>query len=252
MPVFFLLFLLYSCCLVGDPNINPPALYEEHLRFTAMAQEQRNNEMLWRVGQSWDRRTEELSLNIFNWGVCWECFSGFYGLPLSSWKKLFTDVKRGRVYWEHKNLGGELSHLTLKGWNTRVWMRTHFALVGDPQPDSVPPTTHLPPTDRRDVWKEMNLELNGECLSESAFLGVWRKEFPHVLNPRKQRLGKCPICSDLAEAIAEERNPEKRNQLKSQRYEHIKVVKADRWEYHNWRQKSRSVGAKVLDLIASC
>lgn len=246
MPAFFILYLVYSCCLVTDPNLNPPALYEEHLRFTAMSQSERNNEMLWRVGQSWDRREDELNLNLFNWGVCVDCFRGFYGIPLSSWKRLFSDVKAGRVVWEHKNIGSELSHLTLEGWNTRVWMRTHFSLVGDPQPDSVPPTTHLPPTDRRDVYKEMYLDLDGACLSESAFYGVWKKEFPHVLNPRKQRLGKCSICSELAEAIGVERNPTKREHLKSQRHQHIKIVKADRWEYHNWRQKSRSPGAKVV------
>ena len=92
-------------------------------------------------------------------------------------------------------------------------------------------------------------DTDGVCLNESSFYYMWRTEFPDVVIPHKQRLGKCPICEDLHAAILDERSKVQRMVLKSERQNHINETKEERLVYHEWRWRARKEPAKYMCVI---
>ena len=82
---------------------------------------------------------------------------------------------------------------------------------------------------------EMLKQLGEDAMQYSQFCHIWNTEYPDVVIPPTQRMGKCDICADLHERICGETDKDKRQALKQDRYVQIKEMSADRLVDYNWR-----------------
>jgi hypothetical protein len=245
-PSLFIIFLQWSCCLGAVDVNNAYRLYSETLRYNSLSQHDRKNEALYSLSTFWRKDLNDFGqLVLDGWPVCVECYAGLYNHSDRSWARLLASVRAGDVTWEHGNTGN-LGNFTASGWDTRVWMRNFFFTLGDFQPDNG--QVHLPPMDKKDVHAELSKDLETP-LSESAFLRVWREEFPEVRIPAEQRLNKCEECKLFHESIMATKDIEIRKDFKNRRHEHIAAVKAERLVYHQWRGRAREEPLKYLSII---
>ena len=87
------------------------------------------------------------------------------------------------------------------------------------------------------------------CVSPSYFNQIWSTEFPDVVIPKKQRLGKCHTCEGLHDQIISTNDLVECEALKQKRIAHIKFVRKERLVYHTWRKKCRDHPDKYLCVI---
>lgn len=231
--------LLYSCCLFFVSIELPPlnSLYKEHLRFSSLSQEEQNTELMFWLSNAWN--SEQLEFDHFRlngFDTCESCFRTFYGVSAATWNRRKKDHSKGRRSWEHGNTGHG-TRFTEKGLSSRAWMTDYFFTLGDYQPDTG--KIHLPPSDKQDVFNEMQMDLGDLSVELRTFYEIWKDDFPEVLIPAKQRLGKCEVCSTCHERILSERDKLEREKIKEERRVHMKQVKADRLEYHRYRKLGR-------------
>ena len=99
------------------------------------------------------------------------------------------------------------------------------------------------------MYGECHQELGEKCVSPSYFNRIWNLEFPDVIIPKKQRLGKCAQCEDFHEQIMSSKDPLEREAIKQKRIEHIKFVRKERFVYHKWRKTCRDNPDKYLCII---
>lgn len=145
LPVFFMMFLSWSCCLLNDPELNVLWLYRDSLRFACMTQQTRNNEVL--ASMTWDRNSGTFQPQVLNgWPTCDDCFRKIRGISKTTWGRRQQEAKENKTHWEHKSCGSGRSY-TEKGFLTRAWMSNFFGSLGDFQPDSG--QIHLPPMDEK-------------------------------------------------------------------------------------------------------
>ena len=145
-PVFFMIFLSWSCCLADDPNLDALGLYQDTLRFGTLTQESRNREVL--RGLSWNRASGKFQQQTLQgWPVCDTCFRNSRGISKKTWERRQTEAKANKVHWEHASQGSGGRSFTEAGLRTRAWMNTFFTTLGDYQPDSG--QIHLPPMDQK-------------------------------------------------------------------------------------------------------
>ena len=249
-PALFLLLLSWSACLLNDPLMSSEMIYKDTLRFHTLSQDMRNNELLNSLRGVYSRGTDNDHfdrLKINGWSVCDGCYQRIYGISPATWTRRQRDVRAGKACWEHGNFGKE-GRFKEKGYLSRAWMTKWFASLGDYQPDTG--EVHLPPMDQKDVHAEMWSELGDTyCISLSYFYEVWSKDFPEVVIPPEQRLGKCRRCADLHEDIMDAKDKETREALKQQRMQHIREVRAERLVYHKWRRICKEQPDKYLLII---
>lgn len=202
-----------------------------------------NTEQLNFLANAWHR--EEDTFNTFRlegFDLCETCFTSLYGIASSTWQNRKKNVRDGLRQWEHGSTGHG-GRLTESGYLARIWMTDYFYTVGDHQPDTG--QIHLPPGEKVDIYQEMAAELK-DCITDKHFYKIWSDEFPEVRVPPQQRLGKCTICDRLHKEIVATRDSTRRMQLKTERKEHMALVKADRLVYHTWRTKARDEPTKYM------
>ena len=126
-------------------------------------------------------------------------------------------------------------------------MAEHFYTLGDFQPDTG--QVHLPPCDKKDIHKEMVVELKELAVTLGQFYLIWEQEYSDVKVPPQQRLGTCEKCSGFHERIVSERDQATRDGIKRERLAHLKDVKADRLVYHTLRGQAREEPDKYIVVI---
>ena len=233
-----------TCCLLLAVQDDPLGLYREHLRYNALDQEQRNNDLMAYLLGAWHRESDGFDrFRVDGLDMCESCFTTLLGITASTWRSRKQDFRGGARQWEHGSLG-HAPRLTTAGADTRIWMQEYFDLVGDHQPDTG--QVHIPPGDKKDIYDEMHHELQGGCVRESQFYEIWAEEFSHVKQPAQQRLGKCTVCDTLHKKIMATRSKTERDALKIQRREHMTEVKENRRVYHGWRKRAREQPDKYM------
>ena len=99
------------------------------------------------------------------------------------------------------------------------------------------------------MYRECATDLGDKCVSPSYFNQIWKREFPDVVIPKKQRLGKCDQCEDFHEQIISSKDPMQRESIKNKRVQHIKFVRKERLVYHKWRKRCREHPDKYVCII---
>ena len=243
-PALFISRLLMTCCLLWAVQDDPLGLYREHLRYNALDQEQRNNDLMAYLLGAWHRESDGFDrFRVDGLDMCESCFTTLLGITSSTWANRKQDFRAGARHWEHGGLGHTFRFSTA-GQNTRLWMQEYFETLGDHQPDTG--QVHLPPGDKKDIYDELQHDLGGECVKLSQFYQIWEDEFAHVKLPAQQRLGKCKTCDTLRKQIMATRDKAARAKLKAERREHMKSVKANRSVYHSWRRRAREEPDKYM------
>lgn len=145
LPVFWIMALSWSCCLLSDPDLNILWLYRNSLRFACLSQQDRNNELL--SSMTWNRHSGAFHDQTLNgWPTCGDCFRNLHGVSRSTWTRRQAEAKEEKSNWEHGHTGSGRNY-TDKGFLTRAWMSTFFGSLGDFQPDKG--EVHLPPMDEK-------------------------------------------------------------------------------------------------------
>ena len=243
-PAIFLSLLLATCCLFGPGREGSTQLYKEHLRHTSLSQTDMNNEQLSFLSQAWNREEDTFDrFRVEGFDMCATCFTTLYGIGKNTWHNRQKSFRAGARNWEH-GATGHGGRLTEAGSDTRIWMREYFDTLGDLQPDTG--QVHLPPGDKKDIYDEMHHDLEGACLQESHFYGVWTNEFDNVKLPAQQRMGTCKQCDTFRKNILATRDKDERDKIKQERKEHMTSVKGNRLVYHSWRKRAREEPDKVM------
>jgi len=120
-----------------------------------------------------------------------------YGIGTTTLQNRKQAFRSGNRDWEHGGTG-HAGNLTEAGSNTRIWMRDHFDSLGDHPPTLVKST---PPGDKKDIFDEMQHDLDGASVKESQFNQIWKDEFAHSKLPAQQRLGKYKECDTFRKTI---------------------------------------------------
>ena len=247
LPVLFGVLISYLCCISVHSVPQVVWLYDEHLRFQGLSQKDRNVEILSTLSSHWDCTSESVTQLTFRGNVvCEHCYRGFHSLSESSWIKRKEQASKGARNWEHGNCGRAVPFNDC-GLASRDWLQDYFMSLGDWQPDTG--QVHLPPIDKKDIHTEMKVEIGNKAISLSHFYHVWNAEFPNVVVPPAQRMGKCQECEDLHKKIMNTRDKTQLRILKEVRQKHIKSVIADRRVYHKWRVMARNNPDKYLVVI---
>lgn len=99
------------------------------------------------------------------------------------------------------------------------------------------------------MYRECKTDLEEKCVSPSWFNQIWHDDFPDVVIPKKQRLGKCEKCEDYHEQIVSATDPNERESIKRKRVKHIKFVRKERLVYHRWRKRCMENPEKYICII---
>ncbi len=246
-PAIFLSLVMASCCLFWTTTLTPTWLFGEHLRHKTLPQAEAITEQLHVLTAAWHREEDTFdTFRLEGFDLCETCFTTLYGISSSTWHNRKGQVRAGQRQFEHGS-SGHGGRVTENGYNCRLWMADYFYTLGDHQPDTG--QIHIPPGDKKDIFIEMQAELGQECISEPHFYKVWTEEFAEVRIPAQQRLGKCKTCDEFHKEIVATRDPARRAQVKSDRKEHMTLVKKDRMVYHSWRKKARDEPEKYMVII---
>jgi hypothetical protein len=241
--------ILKNCCYqdyLGDPSM----IYQARLNALKKTQENFNQHLLDILNYGMDHSSQKFLLRVDNRSVCSNCFCTRMGISPRTLNRRQNDVRQGKLVWVHGNKGSTGRPHSDKGMVWRAAMLDYFT---DGEHDPENGHIELPVTTEDDVYEEIkrDLEVIGEKdhICPSTFRSIWRKEFPHVIIPEKQRLGLCEECVEITDLLRREKDPVKRIQLKQRRSEHRKFFKSQRQKYCQHRLLAEQQPDQYLSII---
>ena len=245
VPCMFVIFMAWSCCF-STVGVDMCTVYREAVHVATLDHAPAKNYNLANLAGAF-RDGEFLPCTFQGQSVCDDCFKGLYNVSDSDFQRMKTDVRKGKVFYEHGNCGSSHGY-TGAGATTRAWLERHVASVGDFQPDTG--QIHLSPMHLKDLHAQAAIEVGAEnILDYSTFCRMFNNDFKDVRIPAQKRLGKCETCNDIHEAICAERDPLVREGHKAQQRQHTKFYKGERIVYHSNRLDARENPGTSMSII---
>jgi len=190
---------------------NPIRFYEELLSLISMKKQRRDIEIMRILSDGYSTNDNKLVIRKSGVDVKPCCIPLLYGFSKATMSRILIGFKNGDTTRGH-NYGFRPPFVQTKGAIWRGKMSSYFELRADVNP--VTGKRHLPPITRRDVYKELSQGISHEqSITEMHFRKIWRKEYKDVVNPPKNRLGKCDTCVKFIEELAKTKEIAKRNEI---------------------------------------
>ena len=175
--------------------------------------------------------------------VCLNAYCLFHGISQAKWYKTRKHFFAGRTTVTHGRTADP--HLPApKSLLVRHWMNEFILSVGDTPTNS---EVHLPMAMRKvDIYHRMIQELrethtnltDNDLPGIMLFRNTWKKHFPHVKTPKKTRLGKCDLCSQLNKRRAVEKNPVIQAKISKIFFNHVSDIGKERALYYLRQSKA--------------
>ncbi|XP_078610377.1 uncharacterized protein LOC144881295 [Branchiostoma floridae x Branchiostoma japonicum] len=152
-------------------------------------------------------------------------------------KKVVPDLRNGMKYESRRYL------------EAKQWLGEYAKKYGDIMPNSN--NIHLPQCLQKvDVFNSYLEEMSYENhLQLTWFKAMWRKEFPNLKIPPRNRFTKCDECEELKKQLKEAKIEDDFNALRERRQSHLQLANSARQKYYKHIKKAKQYPDNYLSLI---
>ena len=137
-----------------------------------------------------------------------------------------------------------------KGDDVCVWLNA-LAAIHEHQPDSA--QIHLAHAHRNAVYEEYMRDVDeGRGFNPVApqhFFRLWRQHCDHIKIRKYSRFSVCSDCDDWRHKFSMTRDQPVRLELQKVLVAHLKLIRAERLQYHTKRTKARTDPTQFLSII---
>ncbi|KAI8496713.1 ATP binding [Branchiostoma belcheri] len=202
--------------------------------------------------RSADRRKEvdldhHYQFSISGFLVCHKAWCTIYGIK----KSRFYEVKQ--MYEAGQDIAPDgrkgMEYKTKKYLVAKEWLAKYAKKFGDDMPNSK--NKNLPQCATKKIIFEAYEDdhWNEETLKESRFLQMWKREFPNLKIPKKNRFTKCTECDTLKKLLKSATTKEDIKEIQDRRTAHFSLQNSARQKYYKHIKKARNQPENYLSII---
>ncbi|XP_078694222.1 uncharacterized protein LOC144923518 [Branchiostoma floridae x Branchiostoma belcheri] len=213
---------------------------------------ERQSEFIRDAFEKADRR-KEVEVAHYQWSyggfaVCCKAWCAIYGIKRARFYEIKQVYESGRSTAPDGRKGMEYKSKAYL--MAREWLHNHQQKFGDKMPNTQ--NTHLPQCATKKTIFEAYTDENWneeKLLKESRFKVMWKKEFPNLRIPRKNRFTKCTECDTLKKLLKSAKSKADIEEVKERRTAHFNLQNAARQKYYSHIKKARREPQNYLSII---